>query len=99
MAVSVLEAMAHGCIPLLSDLPANRELVDAGQNGLIVAEAGLAVSDLPVLRARAAAIARANRAWIAQYGLFAPAVTRFLARLRALSTPLPTALPPEPPRS
>jgi glycosyltransferase involved in cell wall biosynthesis len=27
VAVSVLEAMAHGCIPLLSDLPANRELV------------------------------------------------------------------------
>lgn len=85
VAVSVLEAMAHGCIPLLSDLPANRELVDAGQNGLIVAEAGLAVGDLPVLRARADAIARANRAWIGQYGLFAPAVASFLARLRELN--------------
>ena len=85
VAVSVLEAMAHGCIPLLSDLPANRELVDAGQNGLIVAETGLAAGDLPVLRARAGSIARANRAWIAQYGLFTPAVTRFLARLRELS--------------
>jgi L-malate glycosyltransferase len=30
VAVSVLEAMAHGCIPILSDLPANRELVDSG---------------------------------------------------------------------
>jgi L-malate glycosyltransferase len=37
VAVSVLEAMAHGCIPVLSDLPANRELVDSGRNGLIVA--------------------------------------------------------------
>ncbi|MDO5653066.1 MAG: glycosyltransferase [Brachymonas sp.] len=40
VAVSVLEAMAHGCIPLLSDLPANRELVqDAAleqANGWIV---------------------------------------------------------------
>jgi hypothetical protein len=27
VSVSVLEAMAHGCIPILSDLPANRELV------------------------------------------------------------------------
>ena len=27
VSVSVLEAMAHGCVPILSDLPANRELV------------------------------------------------------------------------
>ncbi|WP_371392038.1 glycosyltransferase, partial [Salmonella sp. M285] len=26
VSVSVLEAMAHGCVPLLSDLAANREL-------------------------------------------------------------------------
>jgi glycosyltransferase involved in cell wall biosynthesis len=45
--VSVLEAMGHGCIPILSDLPANRELVE--------------------------------------HALFAPAVDRFVARLRELS--------------
>ena len=28
VSVSVLEALAHGCIPLLSDLPANHELID-----------------------------------------------------------------------
>ena len=38
VAVSVLEAMAHGCVPLLSDLPANRELVRSGENGLILAD-------------------------------------------------------------
>ena len=38
VSVSVLEAMAHGCIPVLSDLPANRELVRSGDNGLIVSE-------------------------------------------------------------
>ena len=40
VAVSVLEAMAYGCVPVLSDLPANHELVRSGENGLIV-EAGL----------------------------------------------------------
>ena len=30
VSVSVLEALAHGCIPLLSDLPANHELVHRG---------------------------------------------------------------------
>ncbi|MCK7499220.1 MAG: hypothetical protein MZW92_58660 [Comamonadaceae bacterium] len=51
VAVSVLEAMAHGCIPLLSDLPANRELVRGGDNGLVLAQG----DELPDRRATAAA--------------------------------------------
>ena len=82
VAVSVLEAMAHGCVPLLSDLPANRELVQSGVNGLIVAEgAVLSEADLQPLRIRAAEIAAHNRDWVAQHGLFAPAVARYLARV------------------
>ena len=87
VAVSVLEAMAHGCIPLLSDLPANRELVDDGRNGLIVPDAGLEVGVLQPLLDRAERVAEDNRAWVAQHGLFAPAVERFLARLRELRCP------------
>lgn len=34
--VSLLEAMACGTIPVLSDLPANREWVQSGRNGIIV---------------------------------------------------------------
>jgi glycosyltransferase involved in cell wall biosynthesis len=34
--VSLLEAMAAGCLPILSDLPANREWVEDGRNGLLV---------------------------------------------------------------
>ena len=34
--ISLLEAMAYGCIPVLSDLPANREWIDDGKNGIIV---------------------------------------------------------------
>lgn len=82
VAVSVLEAMAHGCIPLLSDLPANRELVQHGDNGAIVAD-----GDGPVLApllARADDIAAHNRAWVQQHALFPQAVQRFLARLQAL---------------
>lgn len=33
--VSLLEAMSAGCIPVLSDLPANREWVENGKNGVI----------------------------------------------------------------
>jgi glycosyltransferase involved in cell wall biosynthesis len=35
-AISLLEAMAYGCIPVLSDLPANREWIKDGENGVII---------------------------------------------------------------
>ena len=88
VAVSVLEAMAHGCIPLLSDLPANRELVRSGDNGLILPAARMpAHADLEALLQRAATIAGDNRAWVRQHALFAPAVQAFVERLRALGPP------------
>ena len=83
VSVSVLEAMAHGCIPLLSDLPANRELVRDGANGLIVpaGRAALDVAALERLQADAAAIAVANREWVGANALFGPSVDAFVARL------------------
>lgn len=36
--VSLLEAMAAGCLPVLSDLPANREWVEDGARGRLVAD-------------------------------------------------------------
>ncbi|KQV95942.1 glycosyltransferase [Rhizobacter sp. Root1221] len=80
VAVSVLEAMAHGCIPLLSDLPANRELVRDGDNGRIVTDTLDPVA-LGRLLPRGAGIAAANRAWVSQHALFPPAVGRLLDRL------------------
>lgn len=35
-AISLLEAMGYGCIPVLSDLPANKEWVKDSSNGIIV---------------------------------------------------------------
>ena len=34
--ISLLEAMSAGCIPIVSDLPANREWIIDGENGIIV---------------------------------------------------------------
>ena len=84
VSVSVLEAMAHGCIPLLSDLPANRELVEHGVNGLIL-DAAPRAQDLAALLPRAADIARDNRAWVRQHALFEPCVERFLQRVAAVA--------------
>ena len=85
VSVSVLEAMAHGCIPILSDLPANHELVRQGDNGLVLADDQLPdASALAALLPRAETIARANHGWVAGHAMFAPAVAGFLARLRAI---------------
>ena len=86
VAVSVLEAMAHGCIPLLSDLPANRELVHDGRNGWIVPASGIDLGQavpqaLSALQARAADIARQNRDWVQQHGLFPPAIRQLVQTL------------------
>lgn len=89
VSVSVLEALAHGCIPLLSDLPANRELVqpaaDGHLPGWVARGDGLpGAADLQPLLARAEAIAAQHHAWVAGHAMFGPSVARFLARLRAL---------------
>jgi len=87
VSVSVLEAMAHGCIPLLSDLAANRELVRDGANGLILpdAQAALMAAALERLAADAAGIAAANRAWVGANALFGPSVDAFVARLEQVT--------------
>ena len=88
VSVSVLEAMAHGCIPLLSDLPANRELVRDGANGLIVADgqSALSAAALERLAVDAAAIAAANRDWVGANALFGPSVDAFVARLERITS-------------
>lgn len=85
VSVSVLEAMAHGCVPVLSNLPANRELVRDGVNGVIATgDAAAAAAAMCALADRAEAIAAVNREWIAGHAIFPQAVQRFLARLQAL---------------
>ncbi len=88
VSVSVLEAMAHGCIPLLSDLPANRELVRDGANGLIVPDGrhALPAAALDRLAANAVAIAVANRDWVGANALFGPSVDAFVARLHQITS-------------
>jgi L-malate glycosyltransferase len=84
VSVSVLEAMAAGCIPLLSDLPANRELVRSGDNGLILAEGALpSPQPLQELLTRADPIAARNHAWVAEHAMFGPCVEAFVQRLKS----------------
>ncbi|HEX4508901.1 MAG TPA: glycosyltransferase [Burkholderiaceae bacterium] len=84
VSVSVIEAMAWGCVPLLSDLPANRELVRDADNGLVLAQDDPEhlVEALAKLAPRADLIARANRLWVRSQAMFGPSVDHFVAHLR-----------------
>lgn len=75
--------MAHGCVPLLSELPANREVIGDSARGLIVGS----LDDLPARMATldVAKLAAVNRDWVAANGLFEPHVQRFLTRLKELT--------------
>lgn len=84
VSVSLLEAMGQGCIPIVSDLPANRELVDHGHNGWICPDGQLpTASDLETLLPRRDTISATNRDWVMTHAMFGDAVERFVARLYA----------------
>lgn len=89
VSVSLIEAMAHGCIPIVSDLPANRELITPQHNGIVLtAGERPRAEQLQWLLPQADRIAADNRAWVSSRAMFPAAVSRFVQRLEQLSTGL-----------
>lgn len=99
-AVSLLEAMAAGCLPVLSDLPANREWVQDGRNGVLVAD----LARLPEALARAiawwesgrweAAGRPLNERLIAERALLPRNIEQFRALYERLTSAAPAAAAP-----
>lgn len=88
--ISLLEAMAHGCLPVLSNLPANGEWVIDGLNGHIVEDlkqladglrTAMTAADDPVRLERIAGI---NRGLVAEKALHADNMGRFAALYQQL---------------
>lgn len=85
VSVSVLEAMGHACIPILSDLPANRELVEDGRNGVVLADGEQPGRQrLAALAADADAVGARLRAWVGAQAMFPASVNAYVQRLQAL---------------
>lgn len=88
--ISLLEAMGHGCLPVLSNLPANLEWVLDGINGMIVEDVARLGAALRAALGRAAddavlsGAAALNRRLVEQKGLHRPNMVRFAALYRAL---------------
>ncbi|WP_174873647.1 glycosyltransferase [Vogesella oryzae] len=83
--ISLLEAMGHGCLPVLSNLPANLEWVLDGVNGAIVEDVGRLGDALQAQLLRAADdtqladAAALNRRLVADKGLQQANMARFAA--------------------
>ena len=81
--ISLLEAMGHGCLPLLSNLPANLEWVLDGVNGAIVEDVGRLGDAMKAQLLRAADDAQLaeavalNRRLVAEKGLHQHNMQRF----------------------
>lgn len=82
VSVSLLEAMGHGCVPVVADLPANRELVHHGRNGWICTDdQPLTYTAVQSLLPRLESMGKRNRDWVLRHAMFSPAVERFVGRL------------------
>lgn len=88
--ISLLEAMGHGCLPLLSNLPANLEWVLDGVNGAIVEDVERLGTALRAQLARAAddaqlaEAAALNRRLVAAKGVHGDNMRRFAGIYREL---------------
>lgn len=80
LSVSLLEAMAYGCIPLVSDLPDNREWVEDGVNGLVLKENDHADILDPMMK-NAGSIFIMNRKKIAEGAMFPRSIQEYVNSL------------------
>lgn len=80
--VSLLEALAYGCIPILSDIPANREWVTDGVNGLLIKK-DLSIEKFNELRQRHIQIAENNRKLISNKAIFPNLIREFVNKITA----------------
>jgi glycosyltransferase involved in cell wall biosynthesis len=76
--VSLLEAMAYGCIPILSDLPANREWVVNGKNGVIFTTKEDFLNHIP----EKLAAFNENRKIISKRAIFSDSILNYVNNLK-----------------
>ncbi|HAQ65113.1 MAG TPA: hypothetical protein DCR43_04570 [Bacteroidales bacterium] len=72
--VSLLEAMAWGCIPIVSDIPANHEWIEDGVNGIIVSDSSFPVMEVEKKQNR---IALYNRKIISERAIFPVSIKNY----------------------
>ncbi len=80
--VSLLEAMAHGCVPIVSDIPANREWIEHGKNGIIAGSNTNLVQEIKKIDTQK--VFNYNRTIIQQKAIFPELVRTFVDEVNKL---------------
>jgi glycosyltransferase involved in cell wall biosynthesis len=83
--VSLLEALAYGCLPLLSDIPANREWIKDSENGLLIGS-DISYSKLQKLQEKRKDIVQANRKIIKKRAIFPNLISTFVHQILSKQT-------------
>jgi len=77
--VSLLEAMAYGCVPIVSDIPANREWIKHLENGIIIKE-NTSIVDL-IKQVNYSQAFGQNRIIINEKAIFPKSIEEFIFKL------------------
>jgi glycosyltransferase involved in cell wall biosynthesis len=82
--VSLLEAMAHGCIPIVSDIPANHEWITEAVNGLFYKEGETGMKDLVSILNQKKDVVHVNREIIQKRAIFPDLIRHYVEQINRL---------------
>lgn len=79
--VSLIEAMAYGCIPIVSDIPANREWIIEGENGAYYHDQ-LSFTELEKILEKKDQIFKKNREIIEERAIFPKSIMEYVKLIK-----------------
>lgn len=82
--VSLLEAMAFGCIPIVSDIPANHEWITEQVNGLFYRKEGTGIKNLISILNQKDDVVRINRKIIQKRAIFPDLIRHYVEQINRL---------------
>ena len=82
--LAVIEAMAYGCIPILSDIPANHEWVIDRINGIIYRKQDFNLTMFQKILSSKEIIARKNREIVKERGFFPDLMKHFVEKIKQI---------------
>ena len=82
--VSLIEAMAYGCIPILSNIPANHEWVKDGLNGIIYNKQDFNITKFSAILSNKVAVVRKNREIVKEKGIFPESIKHYTEKINQI---------------
>ena len=81
--VSLIEAMAYGCIPVVSDIPANREWISANKNGVLY-NPEIGIKQLQKVLEKREEIFKENRRIVSERAIFPKSIKEYVETINGL---------------